>query len=80
MCIRDSVNTLTLIESGKIDYLISTSAKGRLPGRDSVKIRRKAVERSIPCLTSIDTAHAVVDSIKSRYSEITNASKFVLSI
>lgn len=63
-------NTLTLIESGKIDYLISTSAKGRLPNRDSVKIRRKAVERSIPCLTSIDTAHAVADSIKSRYSEL----------
>ena len=67
---ESDVNTLTLIESGKIDYLISTSAKGRLPGRDSVKIRRKAVERSIPCLTSIDTAHAVADSIKSRYSEM----------
>lgn len=67
---ESDVNTLTLIESGNIDYVISTSAKGRLPGRDSVKIRRKAVERSIPCLTSIDTAHAVADSIKSRYSEI----------
>ncbi|MBR5452800.1 MAG: carbamoyl-phosphate synthase large subunit, partial [Clostridia bacterium] len=49
-------NSLTLIESGKIDYIISTSAKGRIPSRDSVKIRRAAVERSIPCLTSIDTA------------------------
>lgn len=63
-------NAVTLIESGKINYVISTSAKGRIPTRDSVKIRRKAVERNIPCLTSLDTANAVADSIKSKYSEI----------
>ena len=34
------------------------------------EIRRKAVERNIPCLTSIDTANAIVDSLKSRYSEV----------
>ena len=62
-------NTLKLIESGWIDYVISTSAKGRIPSRDSVKIRRKAVERAIPCLTSIDTANAVADCLKSRYSQ-----------
>ncbi len=62
-------NTLKLIESGRIDYVISTSAKGRIPTRDSVKIRRKTVERAIPCLTSIDTANAVADCLKSRYSQ-----------
>lgn len=62
-------NTLTLIESGKIDYVISTSSKGRIPTRDSVKIRRKTVERNIPCLTSIDTANAIAASLKSKYSE-----------
>ncbi|MBR1724078.1 MAG: carbamoyl-phosphate synthase large subunit, partial [Ruminococcus sp.] len=62
-------NTLTLIESGKISYVISTSSKGRSPQRDSVKIRRKTVERNIPCLTSIDTANAVAASIRSKYSE-----------
>ena len=45
---------MALLESGKVDYIISTSTKGRLPSRDSVKIRRKAIERSIPCITSID--------------------------
>ena len=59
-------NPLTLIESGKIDYVISTSAKGRKPARDSVKIRRKAVERSIPCLTSLDTANALADCLLSK--------------
>ena len=62
-------NTLSLIESGKISYVVSTSTKGRIPERDSVKIRRKAVERAIPCLTSLDTAGAVASCIKSRYSQ-----------
>lgn len=62
-------NTVKLIESGKISYVISTSSKGRIPTRDSVKIRRKTVERNIPCLTSIDTANALVRSLKSKYSQ-----------
>lgn len=62
-------NTLTLIESGKVAYVISTSSKGRIPTRDSVKIRRKTVERNIPCLTSIDTANAIASSIRSRFTE-----------
>ena len=61
-------NTLTLIESGKISYVISTSSKGRIPTRDSVKIRRKTVERNIPCLTSIDTAKALAECLRSKYS------------
>ncbi len=64
-------NTLELIESGKLSYVISTSTKGRIPTRDSVKIRRKAVERNIPCLTSIDTANAIADSLMSRYTNET---------
>ena len=61
---------MTLLDSGKVQYVISTSAKGRLPNRDSVKIRRKAVERAIPCLTSLDTAVALANSLRSRYSLI----------
>ena len=63
-------NTLSLIESGKIQYVISTSAKGRIPSRDSVKIRRKTVERNIPCLTSLDTANALADCLRSRFSQL----------
>lgn len=33
-------------------------------------IRRKSVELSIPCLTSIDTANALADSLRSRYSQV----------
>ncbi len=72
-------NILTLLDTGKIDYVISTSAKGRLPTTDSVKLRRKTVERDIPCLTSVDTANAIANSLLSRYSpesiELVNINK-----
>ena len=58
-------NTFTLLESGKIHYMISTSEKGRMPARDSVKMRRKSVERSICCLTAIDTASALSKILES---------------
>ncbi|MBQ3591928.1 MAG: diaminopimelate epimerase, partial [Clostridia bacterium] len=60
---------VTLIMEGKVNYIISTSAKGRDPSRNSVKLRRLAVEHAIPCLTSLDTAVAVADSIASRWNE-----------
>ncbi|MDD4716404.1 MAG: carbamoyl-phosphate synthase large subunit, partial [Oscillospiraceae bacterium] len=63
-------NIITLLESGHVNYVISTSAKGRDPARDSVKIRRKASLLGIPCLTSLDTANAVADSLISRYTQI----------
>lgn len=65
---ESSQNTLALLESGKIDYVISTSAKGRTPQRDSVKVRRKSVEMGIPCLTSLDTAIALADILSYSYS------------
>ena len=57
-------NIMDLINSGKLAYIISTSKKGRQPQRHSVQLRRKAVERSIPCLTALDTANALADSLK----------------
>ncbi|GHV40867.1 carbamoyl-phosphate synthase (glutamine-hydrolyzing) [Clostridia bacterium] len=62
-------NSMTLLESGRVDYIISTSTKGRDPAQDSVKIRRKACLLGIPCLTSVDTANALADSLKSGYTE-----------
>ncbi len=57
-------DVISLLESGKINYVISTSETGRQPSRDSVKMRRKAVERSIACLTSIDTANALLECLE----------------
>ena len=62
-------NTATLLSSGKVSYIISTSTKGRNPAADDVKIRRKACALGIPCLTSVDTANALVNSLMSGYSD-----------
>ncbi len=61
-------NVITLLESGEISYVISTSETGRKPSLDSVRMRRKAVERSIVCLTAIDTANALLDCLEANRS------------
>ncbi|MDR0862166.1 MAG: carbamoyl-phosphate synthase large subunit [Oscillospiraceae bacterium] len=70
--IRDSAesNSMHLLESGKISYIISTSEKGRDPANDDVKIRRRATTLGIPCLTSLDTADALAESLISGYNEL----------
>lgn len=61
-------NTIALLESGKVNYIISTSAKGRSPRRDSVKLRRKSVELGIPCITSLDAAKALATILAMDYT------------
>lgn len=56
-----SPHILDLIRSGEIRMVISTLTSGRLPEADGFKIRRATVEHAIPCLTSLDTAKAVLD-------------------
>lgn len=54
-----SPNIIDLIESGKIDYV--TPPRSRAVIRTwSGAIRRTAVERAIPCLTSMDTVSALL--------------------
>ncbi len=57
-------NVIDLLESGLVDYIISTSPHGRDPHRDSVKFRRKATEPSIPTITAMDTARVLVDALR----------------
>ena len=54
-----SPNTMDLLESNKIVYVVSTSQKGRRSILDDVRIRRRALERQIPTFTSLDTAYAL---------------------
>ena len=56
-------NISDLLDSGKINYVVSISQKGRDPHRDSVKVRRKVAERSIPCVTAIDTARVLAECL-----------------
>ena len=60
---------MELIEDGSLSYIISTSSKGRLPERESVKLRRRATVVGISCLTSLDTANALLECLYSEYTE-----------
>ena len=57
-----------MLEMNQVQYVISTSVKGRNPLLESVRMRRKAVERGIPLFTSLDTANALANAITSRYT------------
>ena len=48
------------MEQGKIKMIVNTPTRGRNSERDGFRIRRKSVETSVPCLTSLDTAYAVL--------------------
>ncbi len=56
-----SPHIVDLIRAGKINMVINTLTKGKEPERDGFRIRRAAVEYGVPCLTSLDTAKAVLD-------------------
>ncbi len=55
-----SPNPVDLIRSGQIDLLINTPERDRSSEREAILIRRASVERGIPCLTSLDTARALL--------------------
>ena len=54
-----------LIRAGKIHLVVNTMTRGRQVDRDGFIIRRTAVEHGVPCLTSLDTARAVVTVLSS---------------
>ena len=53
-------NILDMIASGSVDLVINTPTRGRKHSSDGFKIRRSAVEHSVPCVTAIDTARAIL--------------------
>ncbi|MGD7043619.1 carbamoyl-phosphate synthase large subunit [Jeotgalibacillus proteolyticus] len=56
---------LDFIQTGEIQLVINTLTKGKQPARDGFRIRRESVENSIPCLTSLDTAEAMLKVFES---------------
>ncbi len=67
--IRESDNAFKLLENGNINYVIYTGALLDSTVDDYIALHRRALQLSIPCLTSLDTANALADIIASRYSE-----------
>jgi carbamoyl-phosphate synthase large subunit len=61
-----SPNIVDLIRENRIHLVVNTLTRGRVETRDGFQIRRAAVEIGIPCLTSLDTAQAVLEVMRAR--------------
>ncbi|MBD1379961.1 carbamoyl-phosphate synthase large subunit [Metabacillus arenae] len=61
----ESPNLLDVIRNGEAQFVINTLTKGKQPARDGFKIRRESVENGVPCLTSLDTARAILRVLES---------------
>jgi carbamoyl-phosphate synthase large subunit len=56
-------NIVDLIKSGQIALLINTLSTDKRIEREAARIRRASVEAGVPCLTSLDTAKALLMSL-----------------
>ena len=61
----EGLTLIDVIQKGQAQLVINTLTKGKQPARDGFRIRRETVENGIPCLTSIDTAAAMLTVIES---------------
>jgi carbamoyl-phosphate synthase large subunit len=57
-------NILDMIRTGEANIVINTMSKGKTPERDGFRIRREAVENGIVCMTSLDTARALLEMLR----------------
>ena len=57
-----SPDILDIILDGTVNAVINTPGPAQQEVLDGFQIRRAAVERGIPCVTSIDTARAIVEA------------------
>jgi len=67
--IQKSDMAYRLLESGRINYIVYTGAMYDATMEHYVRLHRRAVQLSIACLTSLDTANALADIIASRYNQ-----------
>ena len=63
--LSDGPGIRELVESGGLKLILNTPTKGRRADRDGFQLRRMAVEHRIPCITSLDTARVLLQSMKS---------------
>lgn len=61
---KESPTIIDLIMGHEIDLVIDTPTQGRDKSRDGFLIRRTSIENGVTCLTSLDTAGALVTSLE----------------
>ncbi len=65
---QEAPTLLDLILEHKIDLVIDIPANGIEHARDGFLIRRYAIETGVHCLTSLDTAHALISSLEHAFN------------
>lgn len=63
---QNSPNILDLIRNEKIDLLLNTLSPERTVEQEGTHIRRASVEHNVPCLTSLDTAEALLIALEAK--------------
>jgi len=56
-------NPLDLIRGGRVDLLVNTMSKDKRIELEAAAIRAASAQHGIPCLTSLDTARALLDAL-----------------
>ena len=54
------------MQAGQVGLVINTLSKDKRIEEEGQLIRRATVERSVPCMTSLDTAAALLLALKAR--------------
>ncbi|MEC1260796.1 carbamoyl-phosphate synthase large subunit [Bacillus swezeyi] len=62
---EEGTNLLDVIRNGEAQFVVNTLTKGKQPARDGFRIRRESVENGVACLTSLDTAEAILRVLES---------------
>ncbi len=58
-----------LLETGKVNYVVYTGANYGSAMNDYIALHRRAIQLSIACITSLDTANALADIIASHFNQ-----------
>ncbi|BCJ95882.1 carbamoyl-phosphate synthase (glutamine-hydrolyzing) [Anaerocolumna cellulosilytica] len=74
---KEAPTIIDLILGHEIDLVIDTPTQGRDKSRDGFLIRRTSIETGVTCLTSLDTANALVTSLEN--ADIDNISLIDIS-
>ncbi|CZQ84043.1 carbamoyl-phosphate synthase large subunit [Trichococcus flocculiformis] len=72
---ENSNDILDAIRDGRINLVINTMTEGKTSETDGFLIRREAVENNIPCLTSLDTAEALLQAMETIHFQLEDMSK-----
>jgi carbamoyl-phosphate synthase large subunit len=62
----ESPNLLELIRGGKVDLLVNTMSKDKKTEMEAAVIRKASVQHGVPCMTSLDTAKALLSALSCR--------------